>query len=193
MPGLVPSHVFSFTHQVSVLPRRLSSGVVRILRRGGGLGRVHIPDLLKWIARPCPISHGYTPVSCALAGLLTRRARGPQELRPQWTKTSRTSSIFVNFGTLRNLVCLTPGAHVRPPRADPLRVGLGSRASVRVLPPRVPRRSKGEPIPTRTRAPSAPPTTRANLKPRIDSRELARAHRRRWRGPRTRAEAEGRG
>ena len=69
---------------------------------------MHIPDLLKWIARPCPISHGYTPVSCALAGLLTRRARGPQEHRPQWTKTSRTSSIFVNFGTLRNLVCLTP-------------------------------------------------------------------------------------
>ena len=93
------------TMQVSVLPRRLSSGVVRILRRGGGLGRVHIPDLLKWIAHPCPISHGYTPVSCALAGLLTRRARGPQELRPQWTKTSRTSSIFSSISARCAIWC----------------------------------------------------------------------------------------
>ena len=209
-----------------MLPRRLSSGVVRILRRGGGLGRVHIPDLLKWIARPCPISHGYTPVLCALAGLLTQRPHRPQELRPQWTKTSRTSSIFVNSGALRNLLfgALNPCPNPRPclpisasllciasafaprhlsltcthgccggggvcpgrrttsfwcqrcccraarvatvgggvpraPRADPHRVGLGAHSSVCVLPPRVPRRSTGEPTPTRTRAPPASPTT----------------------------------
>ena len=72
----------------------------------------------------------------------------------------RTTSFWCQSCCCRAARVATFGGGVpRAPRADPHRVGLGAHSSVSVLPPRVPRRSTGEPTPTRTRAPPASPTT----------------------------------
>ena len=117
---------------------------------------------------PCPNPRPCLPISASL--LCIASAFAPRHLSLTCTHGCcggggvcpgrRTTSLWCQRCCCRAARVATFGGGVpRAPRADPHRVGLGAHSSVCVLPPRVPRRSTGEPTPTRTRAPPASPTT----------------------------------